>query len=99
MFGLEKQDDELYFLKTGNFLLPYRGYFKSKKKLKLQLHVILDQSFKDLIEEWEKKNEQEWVRKPEDIISNDDICHSVQIMKISQPNPRIEFVKRFFVVY
>jgi len=97
MFGQEKRNDDLFFLKTGNYLIHFRGYFKSKKKLKIRLTEILDQSYKDLIEEWEKKNDMIWNKRPEEIISNDDICHSVEIIKV-QPTQH-NFFKRFFAVY
>lgn len=92
----KSQPSELYFLKTGNYLLPFRGYFKSKKKLKNELHKILDESITALISEWEKTHQKKWEKNSLDIISNDDLCHSVQIMKLSKRAPK--FFTSYFVI-
>jgi hypothetical protein len=81
MFRSKEKSSELYFLKTGNSLIQFHGYFKNKKKLTKKLHEILEESFKILIREWENKHKRKWFKKEADIISNEDICHSVEMFK------------------
>jgi len=95
MFG-KKHEENLYFLKTGNYLVPFRGYFKNKKKLSIQLHAILDDSIDALVSEWEKSHKKKWEKKKEDIISTSDLCHSVQIIRIKENSPKI--YRSFFVL-
>lgn len=96
MFKKTAPREELYFLKTGNYLLPFRGYFKNKKKLKEQLHEILEKSLTELINEWEKANNKSWTQRRCDIISNNDMCHSVQVMKLYGRSEK--FFASFFVM-
>lgn len=88
--------ENLYFLKTGNFLIPFRGYFPTKKKLANQLHQILEESLTVLVEEWEKTHDKKWTRPREDIISNKDMCYSVQVMKLNGHSQK--FFSSFFVM-
>ena len=88
MFIRSTKEPQLYFLKTGNYLIPFRGYFKNKKKLTKRLHEILDESFKILIYEWETKNRKKWTQREADIISNEDMCHSVEVIRLHPPQPK-----------
>lgn len=96
MFKKTPQKEELYYLKTGNYLLPFRGYFKSKEKLKIQLHEILEESISSLINEWEKTHNKKWEKARVDIISNSDMCHSVQVMRLNGKSQK--FFASFFVM-
>jgi hypothetical protein len=73
---------EIYFLKTGHYFEPYRGYFEDREELRDKIHSIMEKSLNKLVEEWEELKGKKWERPIRRIIPRCEMVRSIHVFKL-----------------